>query len=573
MKRLTLTNGFLSLTAVALLTCCVDDKYDISNVDTTSRFTVDNLTVPINLSEIKLENVINLDDNENIEKIMIDGKESYAIVKGGDISTSEFSIGRIHVAQPSIDSSSISVALPAEVTGDYIPGVLIDVPVIALPSTPVHDYKLSMKNVDQALQVLRDIKSANPIKVEVVLSVPQELLGAENSISFQNLEIQLPWGLITDSPGYNQNTGMFSVSEIQVDSDGKARLSMEASGLDLKNKGTVENGTLDIEGEVGIESGEIKISVKDVKLPSTIDITADYYVSSFDITSFSGTINYEMDAIDIDPISLSDLPDFLDNPETNIIIANPQILISIQNPVSKYYLHGSGVIKLTSIFKNGKEKNYESAQFSLIKDYTNLAFCTPKDGYSFVAFDGLRELLSSDGDGLPQKIKVNIHDIIFKGNVEDFPLENIGKADGSYKFNAPLGFGAGSKVVYETTENGWSSDELDDVNINNINVKALCSTNLPVGVQLSIKPIDKYGNEIAIKEESALFEVPAKGTDHPVELSIQSVNGPIKNFDGLKFRAIVRQDNANNTEALAPDLFIKLSGIRVTVDGYYETDF
>ena len=88
-----------------------------------------------------------------------------------------------------------------------------------------------------------------------------------------------------------------------------------------------------------------------------------------------------------------------------------------------------------------------------------------------------------------------------------------------------------------------------------------------------MQAIEKKGNEIPVKENSSRFSVDPKCTNSPVELFIEGANGPIHNFDGVKFRDFVSQDNENNTEALGPDLFIKLDNIRVTVDGYYETDF
>ncbi|MDE6521715.1 MAG: hypothetical protein K2L17_02765 [Muribaculaceae bacterium] len=574
MKRQTLVYGVLSLTAVASITSCVDDKYDLSDIDTTSRFTVDNLTVPVPLSEIKLENVINLDDNENIEKVIDkDGNEYYAIVKGGEIATSELSIDGIHVAQPSFSPSIFSVDLPVP-GGIVLPGVAIDLPAIDLPHVDLQSYEFGMNNVDKALIKLKDVHTKNPIKIQVVLTVPSVLINAKSSIAFQNIKLQLPWGMISSNPNYDKETGMLIINELAVDQNGKATLDFEANGLDLGNKGTVVDGYLGISGMVGIDAAQIKISVADIEIPSSIDIKAEYSVSSFDISSFSGTINYEMDDIDIDPISLSGLPDFLDSPETDIVIANPQILVSINNPVGKYGLTGSGMIRLTSKFKNGESINYDSDEFFIAGDHTDLAFCTPKTGYTDVKFDGLRKVLSSDGVGLPEEVKVNIQNISFAGDVTDFPLgDNIGTADGSYEFSAPLGFGEGSKVVYETTEDGWGSDDLDDVNITKIHLKAICSTNLPVSVQLTVVPVDKNGNEIRVKENSGLFSVPAKANNVPVELLIESVNGPIKDFDGVKFRAVVNQDSADNVDALGPDLYINLGDVRVTVDGYYETEF
>lgn len=566
MKRQILVTGLLSLTAVSIITGCVDDKYDLKDIDTTSRFIVDNLTVPLNLSEIKLENVVNLDDNENISTI--DGK--YAISKSGEIEPTEFNIAGVYVAAPSINSTNLSLNIPG-VSNIALPELTL--PPVALTGMDMADYEFKMQNVDKALVELKDVKTKEDITIDVVLSIPNELAGGDNKISFTNLKLQLPWGLMIADDNYNRATGLLEVAKLAVGSDGKGRLQLNASGLELGEKGKVQNGTLDITGQVGILSGELNISVKNTVVPSNLDIRADYWVSSFDIASFSGAIDYQMDNIEIDPISLSDLPDFLDNSETNIIIANPQILVNFRNPVGKYGLSGTGVISLTSEFKNGQSVDYESDPFTLSGEESNLAFCTEKVGYTPVRFDGLRNVLSNGNSGLPKSIKVNIHDIRFASEVKDFPLGDLGSAAGAYEFNAPLGFGDGSKVVYVSTESGWGSDDLDKVNITHISLQAKCSTNLPVSVKLEIFPVDKNGNEIAIDENAGKFHVPAMADKEKVELIISAKNGgTITDFDGVRFVATVEQ-NDGNTAAIGPNLFINLSELSVTVDGYYDTDF
>ncbi len=580
MKRQTLVNGLLTLTVVAFITSCVDDKYDLTDIDTTSRFTVDNLTVPINLSEIKLENVINLDDNENIKEKEINGEKYYAIEKDGQIDPKEFSIDGIHVNSPVLEPSNFAVVLPGHAN---VPGQEVDLPAIAFPEIPLQYYDFNMKNVDVSLKELKDVKTLNPIKVEVALSIKDGISGGSKKIAYQNLKIQLPWGLICTDEGYDKETGMLTVSYIDADDEGKAIIVLNAIGLDLEGKGKVDDArNLDIVGKIGIVSGEIKISVKDAVLSSSLGIQAIYYVSGFDVVSFSGSIDYNMEAIDIDPISLNGLPEFLDSPETNIIIANPQILVSINNPVGKYGLNGSGKIQLISSFKNGKTIERESSEFTLIGDHSDFAFCTPKDNYTFVGFDGLRYALSTvenndvvnaEAEGLPTSIKVNIQDINFVGDVTDFPVGNVGVADGSYDFEAPLGFVTGSKVVYETTVDGWSSDTLDDVAINKIHVSAKSFTNLPVNVLVYVTPINKYGQEIPIKEDNAFFFLMANEQNGEENLIIEGISGPIRMLDGIKFRAVVHSGNTENGEALSPDQSIVLKDIRVTVDGYYETDF
>ncbi|MDE6511726.1 MAG: hypothetical protein K2L00_06510, partial [Muribaculaceae bacterium] len=320
MKRISLISGLLPLTAVSLLTGCVDDKYDLSNIDSTSRFTVDNLTVPVNLSEIKLENVVKLDDNDLIEKVVIDGKECYSIVQGGEIAPTEFKLGAVHVNAPAINPTNIPLSIPG---ASSIPIPDLELPAITLPASDKTNYEFKMQNVDKALLALRDVKTKESIKVEVVLSVPSELAGGDNTIAFQNLKLQLPWGLVCDAAGYDIESGTLSVGQLPVGHDGKARLTLNATGLDLGERGTVVNQQLAISGQVGVIGGELKIHVKNTVVPAQLNIRADYEVSAFDLASFSGDIDYKMDDISIAPITLNDLPDFLDSPETNLVIANP----------------------------------------------------------------------------------------------------------------------------------------------------------------------------------------------------------------------------------------------------------
>lgn len=576
MKRQNLVNGLLSLTAVTMMTGCVDDKYDLSDIDTTSRFTVDNLTVPVNLSEIKLKNVVDLDDNDLIEKVVIDGRECYSIVKTGNIERTEFSIDKVNVTVPKINPSFINVGLGGL---PVPPGTYVPVEVehsLDVPASDMVNYSFNMNNVPEALIWLKDIKTT-PINVKVTLSIPDALLGTNNEFSFQDLKLRLPQDLmgVSGVSSYDPKTGDVTISNLTVGSDGKAAINVVANGLDLGENGKVIDNKLAINGKVGVLGGKLNIKIKGITLPDDLNIGVDYEVSPFTIESFSGKVDYKMDDIKINPISLSDLPDFLDSPETNLIIANPQILVNILNPVSKYGLKGNGKIILVSNFKDGKKITHPSDNFTLEGDNTSLAFCTPKQGYTPVGFDSLRDVLTNGNSGLPESIDVNIQDIRFEGDVVDFPLGNLGSASGDYEFNAPLGFGTGSKVIYESTEDGWGSEDLYKVNINKIHLTATCTTNLPVTVQLNVTPVDRYGNEIPVDEQSSLFEMPALSKDHPVELNIKSINGPIKNLDGVKFKATVTQDSENTqyTQAIGPDLSIILKDIKVTVDGYYETDF
>lgn len=566
--------GCMPLAALALATACVDSKYDLIDIDTTSRITVKDLTVPINLQEIKLKDVLDLDDNDLIITTTdATGQEIYAIQQGGDISTSDFKINGIHVNAPVIPATHKTFDMPSipNFGSTTIPAYTL--PEIQLKDIPEQSYDFALNDVDAALLELENVKTKSPISVEVVLQINASIMSG-NQVSFKDLVVKMPWGLMAESNEnvkYNPENGKLEVAELAVGSDGKARFSFQAYGLDMQGKGKVENNKLNITGNVGIESGSIVMTVTNVALPSVLNLDIEYNVSSFDIASFSGKIDYKMDDIDIAPITLNDLPDFLDSPETVIKIANPTINVNVNNPVGKYGLEGNGQIVLESDFQGGYITPAESEVFTIGQNGAELVFDNQN-------FQGLGSILANDNvGGLPKEIKVSIKNLQFAGHAVDFPIgDNFGNAHGDYQFTAPLGFGKGSKVIYETTEDGWNSEDLDKINIEYINLTADCYTpTLPVGIQLSVVPVDKNGNVIPVTEDSGNFQVPAFCTGDKVSLRIQGKNGPIRDFDGIRFRAIISQDSDNdlNEEAIGPDLGIELRNIRITVDGYYETDF
>lgn len=559
--------GLLPLASCIVLAGCTDDKYDLTDIDTTSRITVNNLTIPVNLAPIKLDDVVDLDDNENISKIEINGEEVFAIQKGGDINTSDFHINGVHVASVPVNPTDVNITVPEL----NIPGINLNDVNISLPDMPMQTYHINLNNVDPALISIDNVKTTT-IKVEVKLSVPASVMSG-NALSFKNLNIKLPWGLVTDDPNYNQADGTYQVDYLPVNANGLATLTINATGMDFLGKGTLVNNSLEISDELGIKSGDINFNLTNVNI-GNFNLHADYSVSAFDLRSFSGDIDYRMDDINIDPIALNDLPDFLDNPETEIRIANPVIKVSINNPVGQYGLKGYGQIQLTSNFQGGNKTVVESDQFVIEENGANLSFATSTPGFSNVPFPGLGDILTnSSTGGLPTDIAVTLENLQFKGHAEDFPIGNIDNAQGDYEFTAPLGFASPSKVVYETTESGWNSDGLDDVNIEFINLSAECYTNLPVGVQLSVNPVDKDGNLIPVTEDSSNFKVSPYSDGEQVSIRIQGANGPIRGLDGVRFRAIISQDDPDNEGALGPDLYIELRNLRATVDGYYETDF
>ncbi len=63
----------VSLMAVATLVSCVDNDYDLSDIDTTTQINVNNLVVPFNLDVIKLSDIIEVKEGSEISEVTLNG--------------------------------------------------------------------------------------------------------------------------------------------------------------------------------------------------------------------------------------------------------------------------------------------------------------------------------------------------------------------------------------------------------------------------------------------------------------------------------------------------------------------
>lgn len=76
--------------AATTLTACRDNNYDLSDIDTTTQIKVNDLTVPINLTDIKMSSIIDI-ENDGIVQIV---NNQYCIVQQSDFESSDIQIDR-----------------------------------------------------------------------------------------------------------------------------------------------------------------------------------------------------------------------------------------------------------------------------------------------------------------------------------------------------------------------------------------------------------------------------------------------------------------------------------------------
>ena len=96
---------FLLLTAAGtVFASCVDSNYKLSDLDTTVGISVNNLTLPLNVDSLVLDQVLDLDDDGKIKRDTLEsGDIIYAIIEEGSFESDAIEIPTFETESPEID--------------------------------------------------------------------------------------------------------------------------------------------------------------------------------------------------------------------------------------------------------------------------------------------------------------------------------------------------------------------------------------------------------------------------------------------------------------------------------------
>lgn len=574
--------SLLLLGAVLPLTSCIDDNYDLDNIETTARIEVDDLTLPLNLDAITLESILDLKDDEAIE--VVDGQ--YAIVKTGDINPVKIDIPAVNIIAPEISPKEKEVVAETSMSKGRS-AVDASAMRFSLSSSP-ETCKYTASNVSEYIM---DVSSC---ECSVSIDLKLSLKGADhivNGCDFNDVVLQIPKGLdlsTGEGESYNAETGEYYIDS-RYAQDCKITLDIKANGVDFKNNSgfsyDYKNHAITFEDVIYVKSGYATITSSDVSgslsdIPTTLTFRTEYELSDIDIKSFSGHIQYSLDEMNVPEINLSNIPDVLTQSGTDIILKNPCLYLNVNNPVQDYNLSAQTGLQLTAIRADKADKSFSLDNGQLIKIATDHAnhsynYCLSPEmpgvvdsefsGATHVGFTQLSNLLS--GDGIPTSINVDLIDpMIPNQQVEKFPVgKEVGEIKGKYKFVAPLNIAEGSIITYSDDVDGWNDEYVDKMTITTLKVTMVANTDIPVALDFKAWPIDVDGNQIGnVSIEGA--KIDANANNQTVTVTI---TGEITHLDGLHYSAIAK---AANGETLSPDMSISLKDVRVVVSGYYEKE-
>lgn len=592
----------ISLLLALSLTACIDDAYDLSDIDSTVGIKVNDLVVPLKLDAITLQNLFDIEENSQIKEI----NGEYAILEEGSFESNSINIPSFKIPAPEIDPISETLDLVSYDMGDSQLTFTNKSPLISIPDDfclfdaeipeTSASFNISVQNIDSALVKVDEIGTNFIIELFISFSGLDSIL---NSVELENLVIELPKGLkatASNDGNYNPSTGLLTYSKLIIsDSNFQKKLTLSVSSIDANEAGMeLSNGELLLETSYSI-SGRLAIYGRNLKKPVDTDkllnlkrttylLNVKFPDDDIEVVDFTGDIRYRYKGIDASPIIIDDLPNLLVQEGTDIRIVNPQIYLSINNPLyNDYQLYATGGIELIPTPKS--DITFET---NLMFDRAINQFClsptSPEEmyleGFTFVEFSNLGDILS--GDQLPSKIDIEVvNPEVPQQTVHNFVLgQSFETVKGSYTFYTPLALTNEAQIHYIDTINGWSDEELDRLKVDRLDINAKVESNVPVGFKVIAYPIDKSGNEITKNGqpiEAILQSIGADGETNDMLPAIANTNvvieidGPLIEIDGIILKAIL--SGAEGNKALKPNQKIKFTDIQLKVTGEYINEF
>ena len=612
MRKLNLTKAALWCTAISplILTACVDDSYDLSK-DIDMTITVGgNLGIPGGgTEEFTLEDIMDLDDPDNsvLQADPVTGE--YSLLKSSSEETS------VHIDAVVISGTSdrshqvlnfntpIGGTLTSEVNDlqvqfdfeDY--NVTDDI--VELSDAEVSCRANMFLEYTEAIGNVGALTLHEGFKIEIAVNGQREQ-GVANTLVMEIADEAKDRFAMVESPGLGRQVIRF-LQDVTINRRGRLDIPVLIQRIQNfpDNQGLVGvghfamNSTISASGMASIPAG------------GNSDVTVDLYIGTdpteVTLENATGKVNPDIN-IDIDPVTIDDVPDFLNEDGNTLDIQNPCIMLSVTNdaPVDvnieadiirlkggnpDFSLH-IGVAEEDASKPENADKRIVIGKGSEENPVTTIYYLSriPMGVDNNIVLGGdIYNLIRTIPD------EIQLQGVQAKALQENEYTITLG-ADGAdylvnttYELNAPLQFGPDLVINYNDTINDWQSD-LEDISFKNAVVEMTALNGIPLnfaveataikengevleGVTATVEGNIRPGNKIVRKNESGeVTETIGTATESAITVRLHSESGNIENLDGLRITLKGNTKGAENA-VLNKNMSLQLTNIRIRIEG------
>lgn len=606
----------LCLLATGTMVACVDDEYDLSkDIDMTVTVGGANLVIPASSTEpITLKKIFDLGDDEDQALKTAQAGNEFGLLEG-DYYLHEKSEGKENSSSITVDPVTVDFEEKDHQTDQSLEfvnpnsfGLGINVPDLKEVVDLWSHFELKQDEVTGQLRELDwlelDIPMTLKLSFDKKTTVAQLYIQKDFSITFPEYVT-----IVSESADWKVTEGGNKVEASKEIPCGRAKgaeLKVRIVKVDfekfLQNENPLTPGTKNPDGTYNDDgrfyvdmrihaNGYMALYGEDFPA-SDPSVKVHVYVNAHMETASLYKVKGQVDPnfnVNIDPVDFVDIPDFLNDPETNIDLSNPRIFLTITNgapvemginAVLKPLDENGDVMKKNGkdvVIAIGKENGTEellidAATTSMGDVYmskTTVLELSRTGGVTRLGAKGIKiDNLSDLVARVPAKIKVE--DVKPVAGVKPIILK-LGKTydvNTEYEIIAPLAFGEDLNFVYRDTLNGWQED-LDGFELSCVEVELTASNQIPMQMTLDAVPLDADGNELADVQVEVTGNIPAgngqEAKENTLKIALTATGGTIRELDGLQLMVVGKSTPESAGKAINENQTLQIKGVKLRI--------
>ena len=594
-----MASGALLLATGLMATSCIDSSFDLNeDIDMTMGFGADGLSMKLgSTGKVYLDDILDID-----KSVKLDASNVYYLVEDGSTNV-DFTVNTVtttirnatlHADQELVnfgDVLSLSGLPSMTISGDW--SLSADL------AGKTDDFTFRLSNIPSEVKNLSAIYPIAGTRVSLSLKLEATPNVKAKITQIKDLKITMPEYLRIKSVSQGSFEGnVITIPNVANPGAGEVcRVEMEC--IDLGADGNITSNdelVLPVEKSRIKMSGHFTVGAKQAftvtasdNIRLSMDILLGSGVSGQDATltvdkvvgKFNPNINPSIESIDIQ----SQLPDFLQDDEVRIAVANPTLRFDVdmtQIPLSlnfsgKLIAHKGGVANDKTVVLP------ETGKAEFLKNKQNYVYfsqeSTPYDPTGLIPFAAKHKVsnLGTLIEQLPDYIKVDVSNGQIK--VKDEPATiQLGKnynASLGYKIFVPFQFNSGLKIVYRDSTNSLNED-LQDYQAEGLAIKATAYSTVPLDLSATVYPVDVNGNEIpGIQVDNVMIKASTDGTTEQateMEVSVKLTNPKdLQKVDRFLFR--VSADANQSNLSLNSKQYLRFDNVRLQLKGKVIADF
>lgn len=334
------------------------------------------------------------------------------------------------------------------------------------------------------------------------------------------------------------------------------------------NDNEIDNSSIKLGGAVKLD-GSIFVSAKN-SYGGNINLGANIHSENMIFRSVTAVVDPKVD-IEIDPIRIDDLPDFLSDNNVVLDLTDPRIYITLTNP-SPVSVNVNATLKS---YKNNISQGTAALEnINIPKNCEDYTICVNQnkdrwddtDNMMYVKVDNMSDLIKN----IPDRIEITDVETSVVSEEVTIDLNRDYTIITDYKVDTPLQFGPDTNIEYTETIDGWDAD-LEDMEFDRVEASMNVINEIPLGVRMTAKAIDVDGNVLENVKVDMDVEIKAGAigapTEQNVKFTLTTDDGKIAGLDGIEISVVASVDNSVSDVTLNENQTMQFTEIKLKLIG------